>query len=186
LQQAGATVKNCSNRGEVSAAKYAGGIAGSGYLSAGVVACYNAGPVSVNNYYTAGGIVGRNHQNLIRACYNTGGVSGPNGIGGIAGENSGAEISACYSTGSVTGNADMGGVVGLSDCIYGTSTLTDCYFDNFAGNGIGATVNEAVDAGYTRFSNPAFWPAFGSSDWTAEFWKSFSSGEYPRLVWEKN
>ena len=59
-----------------------------------------------------GGVVGSAKNSTITNCYNTGTVSGEDGVGGVVG-NIGGDINNCYNTGTVSGAGDrVGGVAG--------------------------------------------------------------------------
>ena len=90
------------------------------YSSGTVTNCYNTGSVTGSN--GVGGVAGHNSSS-ITDCYNTGSVTGKDYVGGVAGSNSGfGTVTNCYNTGSVTGKNKVGGVAGYNDYI-----VTGCY-----------------------------------------------------------
>ncbi|MDR1198896.1 MAG: hypothetical protein LBK94_07810 [Prevotellaceae bacterium] len=181
----------CYNTGSVSGKNHAGGISGYNSTEGTINACYNIGTVlaTVNN---AGGVCGRNRNN-ITACYNTGFVSaGGNNIGGICGLND-ARITACYSTGSLMGNSNVGGVAGENN-----STVTACYWKDITGDnadyGIG---NQGSNDNATPFGENA-WPdvvenaewGIGDGSGSGKYWKSlggWNNGNpvHPKLFFEQ-
>ena len=85
------------------------------YSSGTVTNCYNTGSVTGSN--GVGGVAGHNSSS-ITDCYNTGSVTGKDYVGGVAGSNSGfGTVTNCYNTGSVTGKNKVGGVAGYNDYI---------------------------------------------------------------------
>lgn len=131
----GATIRNCSNFGTISATKsgtasgppaYCGGITAICTSSAVIERCYNTGTVwlkdtsSVSSVNMVGGLVGCQSGGTITWCYNTGEVrvdytsatGTPNyRAGGLVGTMSANQsLTGCYNTGnvSVTGDAGTG------------------------------------------------------------------------------
>lgn len=103
------TIIGCSNEAAVSAYDCAGGIASSN--SGSIENCVNRG--SINSYY-AGGIAGSStNRGIVKACINTGAISGSYYAGGIVGDlSSSAVIVACGNIGTVTGSYSVGGIIG--------------------------------------------------------------------------
>ncbi len=76
-----------------------------------------------NGKYYVGGIVGYNYGTITN-CYNTGEVSGTDGIGGLVGYNPNGTINNCYNEGDVSGNNYVGGLVGYNGS---SDTIANCY-----------------------------------------------------------
>jgi len=111
-------------------------------------------------------------------------VSGNSSVGGLLGHNSpGNTVSNSYSTGSVTGNSNVGGLVGWNN----NGTITNCYYNNHAGNpsvGIGHGTGDctAIDNNVSYFyysSNPPMdlWDF-------VNIWGICEGGSYPYLLWQ--
>ena len=127
------TVTGCTASGDVTGTNaYVGGVAGYNYFGGTVTACTASGDVTGmgNN---VGGVVGWNYGSVTACCHVSGSVSGSARVGGVAGHNSGS-VTACTASGSVEGSSDVGGVVGWN---YVSSSVTACYWSDYAGNGIG-------------------------------------------------
>lgn len=141
-------VTYCSNAGTVTGSGKIGGIAGEncGYVGYPVIAeCYNCGTVNSNGS-GVGGITGCNRTTVkitggssndratVLNCFNTGDVTGNDGVGGIAGlftrENDAGNVSVktCYNVGKVTGTNKVGGVVGSTGVYSQQNTISNCYY----------------------------------------------------------
>lgn len=106
----GVLAKNLANHGEVTGARYVGGIVGENLIV--IESSFNTGDVSGTGY--VGGIVGKNSEDIY-FCYNTGDISGGESgsyVGGIAGyiPNTAFKLENCYSIGAVTGGSNVGAI----------------------------------------------------------------------------
>ena len=79
-------------------------------------------------HFNVGGVCGSNSNGgKITGCYNTGTVSGNDGVGGVCGDNYIATITGCYNTGAVSGETVyVGGVCGCNKA----GKITGCYTNN--------------------------------------------------------
>jgi uncharacterized repeat protein (TIGR02543 family) len=108
-------VINSHSAGKVTGSRRVGGLIGRGEGL--VTGCYNDARIFGNT--VAGGVVGGNVEGTLKDCYNTGvvsgveGVSTPDSIGGLTGYNNGT-IENCYNTGQVNGVNRIGGLVGVN------------------------------------------------------------------------
>ena len=120
--------ENCQNYGIVIGKACAGGIAGS--ARGDVEKSSNFGTVTGES--EVGGIAGRtgSRDYDIRDCYNFGTVNGTEDVGGIVGNafDYAADLVSSYNIGSVTGTANVGTVVGKSGSVWGTGSVSDCYY----------------------------------------------------------
>ena len=128
------TIAKCYNTGTISGVSISnfesnriGGICGQNYN--GVIAdSYNRGTVSGSDY-NVGGICGYNYG-MVENSYNTGSVSGVEGVGGVCGNNhindseSKGTIANSYNTGTVRGLENVGGVSGQN---IGNAIITNSY-----------------------------------------------------------
>ena len=134
----GATMKNLTVAGEVTAKDALGGIAG--YASGTTFQnCLNRATITSRSGNTAnayaGGIVGQGASpaNNFVGCANVGAVKGGNADGSIlggyylagiiGGMSYPAVLTDCYNTGAVTGATGVGGLVAFTNAL----TLTNCY-----------------------------------------------------------
>ncbi len=157
------TIASCCNTGDVTAtsdsyAANSGGILGQSSGGA-VTNCCNTGDVTAtsdSHVANAGGILGESSGGSVTNCYNTGDVTATSDshiayAGGIVGYVSDffsngdmvITIRSCYNTGGVTMNskaydAYIGGIVGYADDSHARITITDCYYLDNIGHGIGA------------------------------------------------
>ena len=144
LGNSGSVISDCYNIGNLSISyssasmnTYVGGVVA--YNSSGKINnCYNAGQVTSapSQVGYAGGIAAYNDfLCTISNCYNKGDViatsSGDSFAGGITGENL-ANITNCYNIGNIKCNGKVGGING---CVYGSFTITNCYYLNNISNG---------------------------------------------------
>ncbi len=128
------TIAKCYNTGTISGVSISnfesnriGGICGQNYN--GVIAdSYNRGTVSGSDY-NVGGICGYNYG-MVENSYNTGSVSGVEGVGGVCGNNhindseSKGTIANSYNTGTIRGLENVGGVSGQN---IGNAIITNSY-----------------------------------------------------------
>lgn len=135
------TIQNLYNYGNVSAARYVGGIVGSNKSNLSL--CANFGTVtSSQDWYVAGGIAGHVTSDCtIEKSYNAGAISGYYAAG-IAGHNVSASkllISDCYNTGTITSNgtALSGGIFARIQSSYKTE-IKNCYHVGVAAHPISA------------------------------------------------
>jgi len=97
---------------DVRGSDWVGGLVGKNNNTS-VSACYAEGCVSGN--LDIGGLAGYNdNESAIIACSADCIVTGNSCIGGLAGGNMESTLSACYATGNVSGNSDVGGLVGTN------------------------------------------------------------------------
>lgn len=120
--------ENCQNYGAVIGKTRAGGIAGS--PRGDVEKSSNFGTVTGES--EVGGIAGLTSRRDydIRDCYNFGTVTGTEDVGGIVGNafDYAADLVSSYNIGSVTGTTNVGTVVGKSGSVWGTGSVSDCYY----------------------------------------------------------
>ena len=77
----------------------------------------------IGGYYN-GGIVGQLNDGSIMDCYNTGVVSGIEGIGGVTGVAWNGSVTNCFNVGRVAGSgADVGGIAGIVT----SGSVINCY-----------------------------------------------------------
>ena len=167
---AGGTIENCYNTGDVSGTGtssngtvYAGGVCG--YNAGGTIEnCYNTGDVSgtgtsSNGTVYAGGVCGQNYHGTIENCHNTGDVSGTSSYGyvyagGVCGLNYHGTIQNCYNTGEVsgTGTSSYGYVYAGGVCGYNAGgTIENCYnTGDVSGTSSNGTVYAGGVCGYNR------------------------------------
>ena len=120
--------ENCQNYGAVIGKTRAGGIAGS--PRGDVEKSSNFGTVTGES--EVGGIAGLTSRRDydIRDCYTFGTVTGTEDVGGIVGNafDYAADLVSSYNIGSVTGTTNVGTVVGKSGSVWGTGSVSDCYY----------------------------------------------------------
>ena len=116
-------IDSCINKGKITGKNHIGGIAG-GVVGITIRNCVNTADVEVlDSYLTAasgGGIAGGldGNSGKIENCYNSGKISGKNGIGGILGllqQNKMITINNCYNRGEISTSQEdglKGGIVG--------------------------------------------------------------------------
>lgn len=123
----GIRVSKCSNTGNITSGKYAGGIVT--YIQRGEVCaenatdireCINTGKVEAPRY--VGGIIAYTEIKAVGDpasgaynCANYGEVIGGDCAGGICGRQYGFYVEACYSAGNTDGNKNTGALVGLAE-----------------------------------------------------------------------
>ncbi len=194
-------IRYCYNTGAVTAISNGGGITGSasnGVLT--IKECFNKGVITAANT-AAGGIVGLGYGasfNVLN-CYNTGLVKQTNAAfatpfaGGILGYPGGnalgkyfQAVSNCYNTGAVTGvvkEAIAGALKGGAATIDGTGSVVNSYYLSTltATNTNGGTSKTA-----TEMQLPAFISIINNSQspsvWSMDV--NFGNGGFPVLVWE--
>ena len=115
-------IDSCINKGKITGKNHIGGIAGSvGGIT--IRNCVNTAEVEVLSSYldaaSGGGIAGSfdGNSGKIENCYNSGNISGKNGVGGILGlleNNCKINISNCYNRGGISASEDglKGAIVG--------------------------------------------------------------------------
>ena len=142
-----------------------GGLVGVLFAGYTISGSYNTGTVTGSLSTNVGGLVGMNNG-TINTSYNTGVVSGYNGIGGVIGLNSGT-VSATYNTGAVTGtNASVGGFAGYNNgnisAAYSTGSVSGVYSSNtgtgtggFVGSQGGGTITSSYSTGNVIGANGA-------------------------------
>lgn len=138
--------------GEISstaaAKSYVGAIAGENLEGGSIRSSSNSAVVSGNQYTYTGGIVGLNTGGKVHDCYNSGNVSGVDGVGGLVGVNDGsASITGSYNAGVVDGRDYTGSVTGSNST---GSTVANCYYltDTFVygiGGGSGTSIEKTPD-----------------------------------------
>jgi hypothetical protein len=177
-----------------------GGIAGRVGASGGqegvkIIACYNTGEVSTDidlgeeefGYVALGGIVGWTWGGTITitACYSTG-TPEYKGVSTVDKNDNDLYQAICV--------GGIAGFCGVEKDNYSAPTFTGCYWVAVNGiMGIGGIDPEASDPypeetdpsdDYTTKFGDTSWPSY-SGNWGSEYWKSFSSGVYPKLAWEE-
>ncbi|MGN0382812.1 MAG: GLUG motif-containing protein, partial [Eubacterium sp.] len=152
-----ASVKNCSNKGNVTGTgNQVGGVSGK-LTSGSLETSYNIGEVQGSSY--VGGVCGYQYgsSSNIDSCYNTGNVTGTSAdaiVGGVCGiQSTNGLTSNCYSTGSVictasdTTNTYVGGVCGFQ-----RGAIKNCYYDNgkFTGKAIDYSASDTSQSVYVE------------------------------------
>ena len=194
-------IRYCYNTGAVTAISNAGGITGSGSNGVLTIKeCFNKGVITAANT-AAGGIVGYGYGasfNVLN-CYNTGLVKQTNAAfatpfaGGILGYPGGnalgkyfQAITNCYNSASVTGvvkEAIAGALKGGAATTDGTGSVVNSYYLSTltATNTSGGTSKTA-----TEMQLPAFISTINNSQspsvWSMDV--NFANGGFPVLVWE--
>ena len=111
----GTQIKNCFNRGEISAfsgysnAECIGGVSGYNAEGCPIKNCYSRADIRGGKF--TGGIVGKNLGTLT-GCFNKGVVVGTVSVGGITGVNYNGQLETCRNGGNVSGKAQIGGISG--------------------------------------------------------------------------
>ncbi len=128
----GGTIRNCSNKADVTAhvnlfsytkGYYAGGVTGAN--SGSISFCSNSGTVTAKQRY-AGGISGiENDGGSITCCYNRGTISAESYAGGISGGYR-VTISDSFNAGSVSASSEVGAIYCYPSS--NPSPLTNCYY----------------------------------------------------------
>ena len=144
------TIKNCVNRGVLTATGSMGGIVASSQTGDSILNCVNEGEIVGSGSYVGGivGLTGGSGYTLyVHDCYNTAAVSGKGYLGGLGGRMyAGAVFEDCYNTGSVTSASStyVGGVVGYLAYSDGyDSNIINCYNTgdvSAAGNYVGGVM----------------------------------------------
>lgn len=125
-------IYNCYNSGNITGKQRIGGIVGrsSTQTSSIITNCYNTGKI-IALVSCAGGIVGfnldaKNDRFSVNRCYNTGEISGPDGVGGIIGRsaNSIKTVIGCFNTGNISGETNIGGIIGST---VSSNVIRQCY-----------------------------------------------------------
>ena len=200
------TIENCSNAatitGTVKGAGFFGGVCGE--LQGKILHCKNTGTI-LGKGEIFGGVVGWVNTGTLQYSYNAGEVkpdepyhaSKSSGVGGVAGAiyYGSPTISYCYNTGIVKhyGGAEAasgGGSVQRGE-IVGWTQSDDSVNNNWYVTG---TDNKPSGDNAVNSSNQGFdnannqWPVYStdsSNGWGSAHWKSYSQGEYPKLLWEE-
>ncbi|MBU2067457.1 MAG: filamentous hemagglutinin N-terminal domain-containing protein, partial [Gammaproteobacteria bacterium] len=171
--------------GNVTGAKFGGGLAGSNDNGATISNAYASGVEVMTSGDYVGGLVGNNYGGRIINAYATGSVSGNENVGGLAGgnDNSGT-ISNAYATGSVNGQNYVGGLVGRNagniSNAYATGNVTGgAALGGLVGYNLGGTINNAYATG--SVSGPTLvgglvgWNQAGTI--SNAYWDSISTGK---------
>lgn len=180
----GSKVIGCSNAATVTGGSggeiSAGGIVGNIYWGGAVhiIDCKNTGSITGS---LAGGILGDavNGDNRIYCCYNEGVIkSTGDASGGIVGR-CWFVTQYCYNIGAITGNSS-GAITGIAT---GDIRTSQCWASSTPFTGSGNISCEQFDNTNNK------WPMYttDASDtysWGSSHWKSYSQGEYPKLLWE--
>lgn len=183
--QQGATVRNCSNHGDITnlAASNAntGGIVGSTGNKGTISGCYNMG--EIDSAANAGGIAGNvaNKNVVVENCYNAGTIgskSDNSSVGGIVGRQSGT-IQNCYNTGAVSnanGASAPGAILGWNQS--NTANLTNNhYLASSTDYAVGNQKDENGKKTDDEMRSTEFAESLGSA------YKAVS-GSYPVLAWQ--
>ena len=138
------TITNCSNSGNVTGWRYAGGIAGNITSSSSIIGCVNTGNIKNPSTCASGIVANVNTGCKVIGCYNTGAVqAGGNYAAGIAGYVGNAEVSNCFNTGTVTCNPSFtyGSLIGT--VTHADATIRNLYYleGTCDKGGIGAVKN---------------------------------------------
>ena len=159
----GVRVLKCSNTGDVTSGKYAGGIVT--YIQRGEVCtdnvtdiseCINTGDVKAPRY--VGGIVGYTENKSVSSAYsgayncaNYGTVTGGDFAGGICGRQYGFFVEECFSAGTTTGTTS-GALVGPAEgAIY--CETDECYYvDTVNAKAVGKTGTMCIELGMEAVS----------------------------------
>jgi hypothetical protein len=135
ISVAGGRIENCHVAGNIGGKNQIGGLVGDNNGT--IENCYTSGSVRGTGT-DAGGLVGRNNENIIKKCYAIGNVTGKDNVGGLAGSNSRGgmfvyragvagegkgSISNSFATGKVTGDKNVGGLVGY----IAKNKIENCY-----------------------------------------------------------
>lgn len=183
--QAGATVKNCSNFGNITnvvdSNASTGGIVGSTGNTGTISNCYNKG--KIDSAANAGGIAGNvaNKNVVVENCYNAGTIvskSDNSSVGGIVGRQSGT-IRNCYNTGAVS-NANRasapGAILGWNQS--NTAVLSGSYYlDTSTAYAVGNQKDATGKKTDEEMRSAEFAESLGSA------YKAVS-GSYPILAWQ--
>ncbi len=162
-----AYITGCSYSGTVTVTNFItaeciGGLVGENFDYSYIENSSVSGNVTGGNY--TGGLVGRNHEQILTSHRLSGAVEGRLSTGGLIGENQGAKITGCSSAGNVTGsNTYTGGLIGyntggeIDNCHSSAGTVTGIadYIGGLIGSSTGkvsncystctVTVNAAAD-----------------------------------------
>ena len=119
----GATVKNLTVKGEVSANGGAAGVICRAVDTA-VERCVNEASVDSQGEYAGGIVASADRGSAIEACENRGEIRGTTSVGGVAGALLDAQstLTDCRNTGSVRGDGTSGGLGGVAGRIGGSVT----------------------------------------------------------------
>ena len=174
-------ISGCYNTGSITATATAdydtnvGGIVGEANCTT-ITNCYNTGNVTATASYTySGGIAGgANSTTTIINCYNTGSVSAFGYAGGIVGFTYIVTITNCYNVGIVIANTDAGGIVGEVYSDATNITITDCYYLNIIGKGVGSGADAATACTDEEMKQQATFAGFDfETVWTMEGHEDF-------------
>ena len=183
--QPGATVKNCSNLGDITnlAASGAntGGIVGSTGNKGTISGCYNKG--KIDSAANAGGIAGNvaSKDVVVENCYNAGTIvskSDNSSVGGIVGRQSGT-IRNCYNTGVVSnanGASAPGAILGWNQS-NGANLTNNHYLASSTNYAVGSQKDENGKKTDDEMRSAEFAESLGSA------YKAVSSS-YPVLAWQ--
>lgn len=200
------TIENCSNAatitGTVKGAGFFGGICGE--LHGKMLHCKNTGTI-LGKGEIFGGVVGWVNTGTLQYSYNAGEVkpdepyhaSKSSGVGGVAGAiyYGSPTISYCYNTGIVKhygdaeaasggGSVQRGEIVGWTQS--GTGVNNNWYVTGTDNKPSGDNAVNSSNQGFDNANNQ--WPVYStdsSNGWGSAHWKSYSQGEYPKLLWEE-
>ena len=200
------TIEKCYNTGTISGVSISnfesnriGGICGQNY-NAVIADSYNRGTVSGSDW-NVGGICGYNYG-MVENSYNTGSVSGVEGVGGVCGNNhidneSKGTIANSYNTGTIRGLENVGGVSGknLDNAIitnsYNTGTVIGLDDDdnnnnndknNYSVGGVCGHNNGTIENSYYLKNCNAEGTTFTNNDGTEKTYAQFESGEVAYLL----
>lgn len=180
---------SCCNYGNITATgKYVGGITSKATIF--VECCGNYGSISGGSY--CGGISGYSTVTT-ENCYNAGAVSGTSYVGGILGLGKSCRVKNCYSIGAVAGTSSVGAILVSSDAMWGTSSVSGCYYakepglnESLFGCGDSGLGEEDL-AGTIAKDLEALRQKATFDGWNFEYTWSISenkNGGYPYLQWQ--
>ncbi len=198
-------IESCSNAATITGTKkgvgFFGGICGE--LKGKAFHCKNMGTI-LGTGEIFGGVIGWVNSGTLQYSYNAGEVKPnepyhagkPSGVGGIAGAiyYGSPQLSYCYNSGVVKhypnestsggGNIMRGEIVGWTQ---GDGSVNNNWY--MPGDGNKPAGDNAVNNTNKAFDNASnVWPAYSidpSNGWGSSHWKSYSQGQYPKLLWER-
>lgn len=198
------TIENCSNaatiKGTVKGSGFFGGICGQ--LHGKMLHCKNTGTI-LGKGEIFGGIVGWVDRGTLQYSYNEGEVQPDepyhpdksSGVGGVAGAIyfGTPTISYCYNAGAVKhyGNEGMGtgGLVARGEIVgwtdRGAGVSNNWYVTGTDNRPSGDNSTDASNQGFDDANNK--WPVYSTvptNDWGNAHWKTYTQGEFPKLLWE--
>jgi len=151
----GATIKNLSVTGTVTAGHRTGGVTGYCGYSSYLINCHSS--VMVNGTTRVGGLAGDCYISTVTNCSATGSVTGTGAeyAGGISGQLNTCTITGSYATGNVTGLARVGGLagnlyMGSAESCYATGNVSGTgtsYVGGFVGQCYANTVTNCYATG---------------------------------------